>query len=163
LKLKGWKRLLKGLSGMMKRQVGKTEKVYEDRIKAELDKAGIAEMGLEGALRLSQELEQRVKGLQEEVKVGDSEMCRELTERISELEGEIQKLEERAGTLGARYKGRGFGKLLFNDSEKAFVDSLMGVSQAMYEQDIVDKDNELRRVRISIFGLGPDCRNLSIC
>ncbi|THV04552.1 hypothetical protein K435DRAFT_187422 [Dendrothele bispora CBS 962.96] len=167
LKLGGLEDLLQGLSGMIKGQVEKMEKVYEDRIKAELDKAGIAEMGLEGALRLSQELEQRVKSLQEEVKlktgtrmdeeVGD-ETCRKLTERISELEGEIQKLEERAGTLGARYK---VGDL--NDSEKAFVDSLMGISQAMYEQDMVDKDNELRRVCISISGPGSDCRNPSIC
>lgn len=63
-----------------------------------------------------------------------------LRARLEELEGENSKLQYRARALNKRYKD---GDL--SDSEKSFVNSLMQMSQSIHEQDIVAKENELRR------------------
>ncbi|KAJ7451799.1 hypothetical protein B0H11DRAFT_309581 [Mycena galericulata] len=63
-----------------------------------------------------------------------------LRARLEELEGDNSRLQHRARNLDKRYKD---GDL--NDSEKSFVNSLMQMSQSIHEQDIVAKENELRR------------------
>ncbi|KAJ6594382.1 hypothetical protein B0H19DRAFT_59710 [Mycena capillaripes] len=63
-----------------------------------------------------------------------------LRARLEELEEENSRLQHRARVLNQRYKD---GDL--SDSEKSFVNSLMQMSQSIHEQDIVAKENELRR------------------
>ncbi|KAJ6498847.1 hypothetical protein C8R45DRAFT_1093143 [Mycena sanguinolenta] len=63
-----------------------------------------------------------------------------LRAKLEELEGENSSLQHRARNLMQRYQD---GDL--SDSEKSFVNSLMQMSQSIHEQDVVAKENELRR------------------
>ena len=77
--------------------------------------------------------------------------------KLDGMEGELSDLRLREKTLASRYKA---GKLVSNDSdilhnaltcfqndaEKTFVQSLLQMTQEMYEQDVVNKENELRSV-----------------
>ncbi|KAF7321960.1 hypothetical protein MKEN_00718500 [Mycena kentingensis (nom. inval.)] len=63
-----------------------------------------------------------------------------LQARLEELEAENTKLQNRTRTLQKRYQD---GDL--SDAEKAFVSTLMHMSQSVHEQEMVAKENELRR------------------
>ncbi|KAF7376538.1 hypothetical protein MSAN_00069900 [Mycena sanguinolenta] len=74
----------------------------------------------------------------ENMSVGDEVVI--LRARLEEVEGENSSLQRRARNLMQRYQD---GDL--SDSEKSFVNSLMQMSQSIHEQDVVAKENELRR------------------
>ncbi|KAK7459679.1 hypothetical protein VKT23_009660 [Stygiomarasmius scandens] len=129
------------------------ERLYEERIEAEVKKAEMAEKGMESVDALKRVLEEKLEEAKvkfDSLVVERAEKCVDeeaggsealiLKGRVMELEQEVGRLQYRDATLGERYK-----KGDLNDSERAFVDSLMAISQTMYEQDIVEKDNELRR------------------
>ncbi|KAJ7267591.1 hypothetical protein B0H12DRAFT_116565 [Mycena haematopus] len=63
-----------------------------------------------------------------------------LRARLEELEEENSSLQRKAKNLMQRYKDG-----VLSDSEKSFVNSLMQMAQSIHEQDIVAKENELRR------------------
>ncbi|KAL0959753.1 hypothetical protein HGRIS_011443 [Hohenbuehelia grisea] len=62
--------------------------------------------------------------------------------RIAGLDETIAGLKHKASTLSERYK-----EAKLDEDEKAFVDSLLNLFNDLHEQQLVDKDNELRRAR----------------
>ncbi|OCH92949.1 hypothetical protein OBBRIDRAFT_395408 [Obba rivulosa] len=88
----------------------------------------------------------RVVELQQELKFTNSssfnrqEEIDALKSHIRLLETRAEQLSQRAKTIDVRY---GAGDLA--DVEKAFIQSLLQTSQAMHEQELIAKGNELRR------------------
>ncbi|KAF8199889.1 hypothetical protein K438DRAFT_671185 [Mycena galopus ATCC 62051] len=132
----------------------KQEEMHAKLVQAEERRAIAAERDVAEAKQQVEDLTQQVQSVKaqlEDVKrkareaasresmgVGDEVVA--LRARLEELEGENSRIEHRARNLMQRYKD---GDL--SDSEKSFVNSLMQMSQSIHEQDIVAKENELRR------------------
>ncbi|KAF9477058.1 hypothetical protein BDN70DRAFT_132135 [Pholiota conissans] len=106
------------------------------------------------AKQLFQQMESKVTSLNRELleaqkaasKLKDSaglkkdELVRKLEGKIAELEAANAQLAARADELWARYKD---GSL--SDKEKEFISYLMNEADSVHEEDVVRKDNELRR------------------
>ncbi|KAF7357779.1 hypothetical protein MVEN_00823900 [Mycena venus] len=143
-----------GVSVDYENKLSKQEETHGKLIQAEERRAIAAE-------REAADAKQKVEDLMQQIESGRAELedvkrkAREaasresmgvegevvvLRARLEELEGENSRLQHRARTLNQRYKD---GDL--SDSEKSFANSLMQVSQSLHEQDIVAKENELRR------------------
>ncbi|KAJ7761101.1 hypothetical protein B0H16DRAFT_559709 [Mycena metata] len=132
----------------------KQEETHTKLIQAEERRAVSAEREVAEAKRLVDELMQQVEVGRvelEDVKRNSREAASRvsvgvegevvvLRARLEELEGENSRLQHRARILNQRYKDNDL-----SDSEKSFVSSLMQLSQSIHEQDIVAKENELRR------------------
>ncbi|KAJ7646858.1 hypothetical protein FB45DRAFT_891637 [Roridomyces roridus] len=143
-----------GLSADYENKLAKMEETHAKLVQAETLRATIAEREAMEGKRLVEELGQQVeigKAELEEVKRKAREAAsREslgmegevvvLRVRLEELEGENSRLQNRARNLNKRYKD---GDL--SDAEKSFVNSLMQMSQSIHEQEVVAKENELRR------------------
>ncbi|KAH7910235.1 hypothetical protein BJ138DRAFT_1127031 [Hygrophoropsis aurantiaca] len=63
-----------------------------------------------------------------------------LNVRIRELDNIVQLAQKRAGTITTRYKEDDL-----NDDEKALVGTLTQQARAIFERDIMEKNNEIRR------------------
>ncbi|KAJ6625740.1 hypothetical protein B0H10DRAFT_2211632 [Mycena sp. CBHHK59/15] len=136
------------------KKLAKQEETHAKLVHAEEQRAVSAEREATDARRLVDELTQRLESgraeLQDAKKKSRESAAREsmgmegevigLRARLEEMEGENERLQHRARMLHKRYKD---GDL--SDSEKSFVNSLMQMSQSIHEQDIVAKENELRR------------------
>ncbi|KAJ7141340.1 hypothetical protein C8R44DRAFT_244833 [Mycena epipterygia] len=143
-----------GASVDYENKLSKQEETHAKLVQAEERRAIAAERDVADAKRLVDDLMQQIESVRaelEDVKKKSREVAsREnigmegevvvLRARLEELEGENSRLEHRARMLHKRYKD---GDL--SDSEKIFVNSLMQMSQSIHEQDIVAKENELRR------------------
>ncbi|KAJ7045960.1 hypothetical protein C8F04DRAFT_1388497 [Mycena alexandri] len=138
----------------------KQEETHTKLIQAEERRAVSAERDFAEAKRLVDDLMQQVEAGRvelEDVKSKSREAASRvsmgvegevvvLRARLEELEGENSRLQHRARILNQRYKDNDL-----SDSEKSFVNSLMQLSQSIHEQDIVAKENELRRARLPPF------------
>ncbi|KAJ7497739.1 hypothetical protein FB451DRAFT_1212581 [Mycena latifolia] len=143
-----------GASVDYENKLHKQEETHGKLVEAEARRAAAAERDAADAKRLVDDLTQQVESRRAEVedvkKKTREAASREnmgmegeviiLRARLEELEGENSSLQHRARILNQRYKD---GDL--SDSEKSFVNSLMQMSQSIHEQDIVAKENELRR------------------
>ncbi|KAJ7121263.1 hypothetical protein C8R43DRAFT_75767 [Mycena crocata] len=135
-------------------KLNKQEETHTKLVQAEERRAMSAEREAADAKRLVDDLIQQVESARAELedakKKSRDAASREslgmegeavvLRARLEEVEGENSRLQHRAKILNKRYKD---GDL--SDSEKSFVNSLMQMSQSIHEQDIVAKENELRR------------------
>ncbi|KAJ6494953.1 hypothetical protein DFH09DRAFT_1206052 [Mycena vulgaris] len=143
-----------GASVDYENKLHKQEETHAKLVQGEERRAVAAERDAADATRLVEDLMQQVESgraeLEDAKKKARDVASREsvgmegevvvLRARLEELEAENSRLEHRARMLNKRYKD---GDL--SDSEKAFVNSLMQMSQSIHEQDIVAKENELRR------------------
>ncbi|KAG6849302.1 hypothetical protein C0991_011746, partial [Blastosporella zonata] len=90
--------------------------------------------------------EQRANDEEEHVRraMEEGERTRDEYERVTELQGEVERLKkalvEKAGRLRERY-----GRNELNDDEMDFVEGLMSLAMALHEEKEVAKANELRR------------------
>ncbi|KAJ7217677.1 hypothetical protein GGX14DRAFT_437741 [Mycena pura] len=145
---------LLGASVEFDAKLSKQEETHAKLVQAEERRAIAAEMETADAKRRIDELTQQVETARTEAEVLKKKLCETassknmgvesevivLHARLEELEGENSQLQHRSRTLHKRYQD---GDL--NDSEKSFVNSLMQMSQSIHEQDMVAKENELRR------------------
>ncbi|KAJ7693440.1 hypothetical protein B0H17DRAFT_1060184 [Mycena rosella] len=138
-----------GASVDYENKLHKQEETHAKLVQAEERRVVAAERDADDAKRLVDDLMQQVESgrteLEDAKKKARESMGMEgevvvLQARLEELEGENSRLQHRARILNKRYKD---GDL--SDSEKSFVNSLMQMSQSIHEQDIVAKENELRR------------------
>ncbi|KAJ7739045.1 hypothetical protein DFH07DRAFT_943990 [Mycena maculata] len=143
-----------GASVDYENKLSKQEEMHAKLIQAESQRANAAEREAADTKRLADDLAQQIESgradLEDAKKKAREAVSRDslgmegevivLRARLEELEGENSRLQHRARNLNKRYKD---GDL--SDSEKSFVNSLMQMSQSIHEQDIVAKENELRR------------------
>ncbi|KAK7005909.1 hypothetical protein R3P38DRAFT_3404589 [Favolaschia claudopus] len=135
-------------------KASKQEEVNSKLVLAEERRATLAEKEVVEAKRQVEDLVQQVEDRMAEVEEVKRKMrevaSREnvdvdgrvvvLQARLEEVEVENSRLQQRARNLNRRYQD---GDL--SDTEKSFVNSLMQISQSIHEQDVVAKENELRR------------------
>ncbi|KAJ7071970.1 hypothetical protein C8F01DRAFT_1243071 [Mycena amicta] len=135
-------------------KMNEQKEIHAKLVEAEERKTGVAEKEAAEANRLVTQLEQQwevartetedaKRKLREAISAKSSSPNGEaivLQARLEELEAENFTLQNRSRTLQSRYQD---GDL--SDSEKAFVNSLMQMSQSVHEQEMVAKENELRR------------------
>lgn len=104
------------------------------------------------------EMEAQVQSLHRELdqknrRVQDTESCfakheeevARLTSRVAELVAMEQALSTRATTITQRYTRNDL-----NDDEKTLVTTLMQKARALHDREIVEKNNEIKRVGLAL-------------
>ncbi|KAF7315822.1 hypothetical protein MIND_00098300 [Mycena indigotica] len=121
---------------LVEAQEHKTQLAEKETAEAKVVAAQL-EQQVETARKEAQEMKQRLRDAASASPNGEAIV---LQARMEELEMENSKLQSRGRTLQKRYE---VGDL--SDSEKTFVNSLMQLSNSAHEQEMVTKENELRR------------------
>ncbi|KAK1224122.1 hypothetical protein PQX77_012981 [Marasmius sp. AFHP31] len=135
---------------------GGLERIGSKLVETESKRAEVAEKSFERASAQVQDLKTELSKLGAELqttKDGAATVQEELTRaqgveaqmketlvKIETLEAENQELRRMEGTVQERYRE---GQL--NDAEKELVTLIMKTTQTMHEQDMVEKENDLRR------------------
>ena len=146
------------------------EELYRSRIDAEEKRASRAEYDLTASRVTVQTLQENLAAVTAEGQSLREQLCNSLlpdpTEEVAALRHHVQVLEaerssllERAKAIDVRYKQGDlvcsiapirllrYTETRQNEEEKRFINSLVQTSQAIHEQELITKGNELRRVR----------------
>lgn len=120
--------------------------LHEEKQRADEARRQILEMETQ-VQSLHQELDQknrRVQDMESCFAKHEEEVAR-LTSRVAELVAMEQALSTRATTITQRYTRNDL-----NDDEKTLVTTLMQKARALHDREIVEKNNEIKRVGLAL-------------
>ncbi|TFY56360.1 hypothetical protein EVJ58_g7693 [Rhodofomes roseus] len=153
LKIKGQEDELSATTNEYEEKLKSKEDRHRSQLDAQQTRANGAEQDLAASRALLQSLQENLdsasseaQNLREQLSQAllpdptHGEEINALKHRIQNLEAEQHKLLERAKTIDVRYKR---GDL--NEEEKTFINTLVQMSQAIHEQELITKGNDLRR------------------
>ncbi|KAH9938195.1 uncharacterized protein B0H18DRAFT_1112374 [Fomitopsis serialis] len=153
LKIKGQEGELSVMAKDYEERLKKQEELHRSREDAEEKRASRAEYDLAASRVMVQSLQEKLdlttteaQSIRErlnEALLPDPTLTMEVTAlklHIQNLEAERHKHLERAKTIDIRYKR---GDL--NEEEQTFINTLVQTSQAIHEQELIAKGNDLRR------------------